>query len=101
MANLEHKILQELIYERVRVSINLCQLVVFENDLDRSIKRAIESCPEPSEQRARLARQYVDEAWQRIEEEWDELRIDDEPEYRPPSAFEPTRRLRTKRVPGV
>ena len=68
----DKRILQELIYERVRGSVNLCQLVIFERDLGSSIQRAHGnrdgvSTPE-------LARQYIDDAWQRLEEEWQEMR---------------------------
>jgi len=87
MVSLEHRILQELIYERVRVGVNLCELVAFERELDYSIKRALAACPEPVEQRGHIARKYVDDAWQRIEAEWDELRLDiassDEPDDGP------------------
>lgn len=73
-ANLEKKILQELIYERVRLSVNLCQLVIFEQDLDSSIERALTTVEESAEARRRLTRQYVEQAWRRLEEEWHEMR---------------------------
>lgn len=68
----DRRILQELIYERVRGSVNLCQLVIFERDLSSSVQRAHDhregvNAPE-------LARQYMDDAWQRLEEEWREMR---------------------------
>ncbi len=74
MANLERRILQELIYERVRVSVNLCQLVIFERDLDTSIERAMVACDMPKRECDKLAREYVEAAWQRVEREWHRLR---------------------------
>ncbi len=76
MANLERQILQELIYERVRVSVNLCQLVIFERDLDSSIERAMASCHLPKPECENLAREYIEAAWQRVEREWHRLRND-------------------------
>lgn len=75
-SSLDRQILQELIYERVRVSINLCQLVIFEQDLDKSVRRALESCGEQGEARRALVRRYIDDAWHRIEHEWARLRDD-------------------------
>ncbi len=72
--NIEKKILQELVYERVRSSVNLCQLVVLEQDLDRSIERIQpRSCAPQSNN---LARIYMKEAWHRLEQEWNRLRHD-------------------------
>jgi hypothetical protein len=74
MINLEKRILEELIYERIRVSINLCQLVIFESDLEKSIERALMKYPGTAYQRGALARELVDDAWSRVEGEWEKLR---------------------------
>jgi hypothetical protein len=60
----------------VRLSINLCQLVIFEQDLDKSIERAMNSGGGNSEERASLSRKYIDKAWQRVQAEWQRLRDD-------------------------
>ncbi len=74
--NLEKRILQELIYERVRVSVNLCQLVIFEQDLDKSIERAMAACAMPTRECDKLAGNYIEDAWRRLEREWHGLRED-------------------------
>ncbi len=79
--SIEQRILQELIYERVRASVNLCQLVVLEQDLDRSIERVLLTRPHiklPDQEGVTqsLARVYVEQAWRRLEEEWRQLRHD-------------------------
>jgi hypothetical protein len=76
MKSLDRRILEEMIYERVRVSVNLCQLVMLEQDLDRSIHKALTAGDATDSEREALARELVDKAWQRIEAEWDELRRD-------------------------
>ena len=78
MYDLDKQILEELIYERVRLSINLCQLVIFEQDLEKSIDRAMNARAGSPERRAALAREYIDKAWRRVQEEWEELRGDDD-----------------------
>ena len=45
-ARLERKILEELIYERVRVAVDMCRLMEFELDLASSIERALSACAE-------------------------------------------------------
>ena len=70
----DRRILQELIYERVRGSVNLCQLVVFERDLGSSVQRAHGNPEGAGANASELARQYIDDAWQRLEEEWQEMR---------------------------
>jgi hypothetical protein len=49
-------------------------LVIFENDLEKSIERALVKYPGNSYQRSVLARELVDDAWCRVEGEWEELR---------------------------
>jgi hypothetical protein len=71
---MEQRILEELIYERVRVSVNLCQLVICEQDLDKSIQRALRTCGGTSEERESMARTYIEAAWRRVEREWKDLR---------------------------
>lgn len=71
---LDRRILQELIYERVRLSVNLCQLVLFEQDLDKSIQRAMASSSLPPGECDMLARELIEQAWERVEHEWEQLR---------------------------
>ena len=71
LMNMEQRILEELIYERVRASVNLCQLVIFEQDLDKSIQRALGN-DDPTG--SALTRRYVAAAWRRLEKEWHDMR---------------------------
>jgi hypothetical protein len=82
IGNIEQRILEEMIYDRVRATVNLCQLVILEQELDEHIQRAISgtdsdvdadaALPDP----AVLAREHVQRAWQRLEREWQTLRED-------------------------
>jgi hypothetical protein len=84
MSNIEQRILDEMIYDRVRATVNLCQLVILEQELDENIQRAIrgmDSDPDPDTaaavpEPAALAREHVQRAWQRLEREWQTLRED-------------------------
>jgi len=66
---LERKILEELIYERVRVSVDLCELMAFELDLSASIERALSTCAESPGERSDLTLDYLQRAWERVSEE--------------------------------
>jgi hypothetical protein len=63
---LERKILEELIYERVRVTVDLCELMDFELDLAASIERALSVCAEAPGERADLTLDYLHRAWERM-----------------------------------
>jgi hypothetical protein len=66
----QNRLLEELIYERVRLHVDLLDLVDFERDLCESIARALRaSGTDPTEEET-LARSYVQRAWQRLEDEW-------------------------------
>jgi hypothetical protein len=66
---LERRILEELIYERVRVSVDLCELMAFELDLSASIERALAGCVESPGERSDLTLDYLQRAWERVSEE--------------------------------
>jgi hypothetical protein len=72
--HLDKRILEELIYERVRLSVNLCQLVIFEQDLEKSIHRAMSARAGGLQEQEALAREYIDKAWRRVQAEWEQLR---------------------------
>ncbi len=92
MSNMEQRILEELIYDRVRSTVNLCQLVIVEQELDESVQRAMarpgaeagaEAVPcagggtiVPGRKPAVLAREHMQRAWERLEREWNTLRKD-------------------------
>jgi hypothetical protein len=72
-------VLEELIYERIRVHVDLLELLDFERDLNESIGRAMREVGGAGDDAEALARQYLDRAWRRVEEEWrSEREADDE-----------------------
>jgi hypothetical protein len=74
----QQKLLEELIYERVRLHVDLLDLIDFERDLCDSIKRALGAAgSDPSEEDA-IARRYVDRAWARLQQEWERERAADQ-----------------------
>lgn len=76
MNDIEQKILDEMIYDRVRSCVNLCQLVIIEQELDESIERAIRDLEDDRPRPSALAREHLQRAWQRLEREWQTLRED-------------------------
>ncbi|HWM84424.1 MAG TPA: hypothetical protein VNO33_01275 [Kofleriaceae bacterium] len=66
----QQRLLEELVYERVRLHVDLLDLIDFERDLCESIARALRaSGTDPSEEEA-VARSFVQRAWRRLEQEW-------------------------------
>jgi hypothetical protein len=70
-------LLEELIYERVRLNVDLLELVDFERDLAESIERALAACG-AEEDRERLASEYLERAWTRLERDWRAARESDD-----------------------
>jgi hypothetical protein len=66
METIEKKILEELIYERVRLTLDLCELLDFEADLTRSIERALDSCAGTPADKGQLTLTYLHRAWERL-----------------------------------
>lgn len=93
MSTMERRILEELVYGRVRSTVNLCQLVIIEQELEENIQRAMapgeeameldeqagageEGAAVPGRRPGELAREYVERAWERLAREWSALRDD-------------------------
>lgn len=76
MSNIEQRILDEIVYDRVREAVNVCRLVIIEQELDESIRRAVRSTGADGPRPAELARAHLERAWQRLEREWQTLRED-------------------------
>ena len=66
---IERKILEELIYERLRVTVDMCELMTFELDLAASIERALSACAESPGERSDLIFDLLHRAWERVTEE--------------------------------
>jgi hypothetical protein len=66
---LAHRVLAELIYERVRVTIDMAELFAFEQDLAASIERALAGCDAAGLGRTELIFDYLTAAWERISDD--------------------------------
>lgn len=79
MNTLDESILEELVYERVKLTVDLYELRAFEEDLDDSIRRAVERLGAAAASDGDLARRLVDSAWQRLSSDLEQLRDRHEP----------------------
>ncbi len=70
----QQRLLEELIYERVRLHVDLLDLIDFERDLCESIKRALGAAGTDPAAEDAMARRYVDRAWARLQQEWERER---------------------------
>ncbi len=78
-ADWQSALLEELIYERVRLNVDLLELVDFERELAASIERALAACGARKD-RDRLAKEHLERAWARVEREWRDAReVADDP----------------------
>lgn len=64
------RLLEELVYERVRLHVDLLELIDFEKDLSQSITRALRASGVDPDEEDATARRYIEQAWRRVEEEW-------------------------------
>lgn len=76
--DLNAKLLEELIYERVRLHVDLLELIDFQRELEDSIARAMRACGIDGSQDRQLGERYLDLAWRRIEAEWRQERSGEE-----------------------
>jgi hypothetical protein len=60
------RILDELVFEKVRLGAQLCELLAFERDLDRSIFRALNQCDASAEAQRDLLGRCFERASARI-----------------------------------
>lgn len=65
----EH-LLEELVYERVRLHVDFLDLIDFERDLCESITRALPRGGVDSGQDEAVAHTLIDRAFRRVEQEW-------------------------------
>jgi hypothetical protein len=68
------RVLQDLVYERIRDHIDLVSLVDLERELAEIIERARRKDGEAAADAAAVSRRLFDEAWQRLEAEWRHVR---------------------------
>jgi hypothetical protein len=64
--SLDHRILEELVYERLRLALDMCALVDFEEDLSASIDRALRRCARDPVERSDLSMEMLHAAWDRL-----------------------------------
>jgi hypothetical protein len=65
-AALNRRVLEELIYERVKLTVDFMELLQFEKDLRVSLMRALDDCPDSATQRDALVFDYLHRAWERV-----------------------------------
>lgn len=66
----QRRLLEELVYERVKLHVDFLDLIDFERDLCESIARVLHANgTEPGQEEA-VAHELVDQAWSRLEQEW-------------------------------
>ena len=66
----QHRLLEELVYERVKLHVDFLDLIDFEHDLCDSIARVLQASGTEPGQEETVARELVDQAWRRLEQEW-------------------------------
>ena len=64
------RLLEELVYERVRLHVDLLDLIDFERDLCESIARAFPAGDREPGQDEAVAHTLIDRAFRRVEQEW-------------------------------
>ena len=67
----KQQVLEELIYERVRLHVDLISLIDFERELEESIGRALRELRSDESDAESLTRRFVEAAWRRVEAEWE------------------------------
>jgi hypothetical protein len=68
------RVLQDLVYDRVRCHVDLLSLVELERELADSIERALDKTGTADPEPDRMSRGLLDQAWRRLEQEWREVR---------------------------
>jgi hypothetical protein len=63
---LAQAILDELVFERVRVTLDTCELMAFEMDLAASVERALLATARSPAERSDLTLAYMTRAWDRL-----------------------------------
>jgi len=66
---LSDRLLEELIYQRLRLALDACELVTLRDDLSACIDRALARRRRPDQDRADLTMRYLNRAWDRLGEE--------------------------------
>ena len=66
---LERRVLEEVIYERLRLSVNLADLLMFEVELGAAVEQALGYRVQAPGERSHLVLDLVQKAWQRVSEE--------------------------------
>ena len=65
MTHIAELILEELVFEKLCVGAKLADLILFEEDLDRSISRALDDCAVEGRATDGLFEDYLEKAWKR------------------------------------
>ena len=68
-AALTEHLLEELIYQRLRLAVDVCEILTFREDLSTSVERALARRAHHVADRADLTMQHLHRAWDRLGEE--------------------------------
>jgi hypothetical protein len=69
-----NQVLRDLVYERMRQHVDLVAVVELEHEIADSVERAVELGGGGEGEASELSRDLLDEAWSRLEAEWNVLR---------------------------
>ena len=64
------RLVRDLVYERVRLHVDLLSLIEFEQELGDRIERALQAGDGPGSDADAMSRRLIDDAWRRLEAEW-------------------------------
>jgi hypothetical protein len=67
-------VLRDLVYERMRQHVDLVSIVDLEHEIEESVERAVARDGAGPAEAEDLGRRLLDEAWRRLESEWNMLR---------------------------
>ncbi len=68
-ARLDRLVLEELVYESVRVTVDLCKLMDFQQDLSIGVERSLKKLAQSPEEKTALSLEMIKIAWARVGEE--------------------------------
>jgi hypothetical protein len=67
--SVEERVVEELVYGRLKLAIDFCELLTFHEDLAAAVQRAIARSLHPPSERAEMTMRYVRHAWERLGDE--------------------------------
>jgi hypothetical protein len=66
---LDERIVEELVFARLRFAVDFCELLTFQEDLSASVERALSRTSRSESERADVTMRYLLRAWDRLGDE--------------------------------